>query len=204
MKGTARKITRDPSCHWQLCRLCSFKEQLCRGSRGGSKLGPTPQTVCLDLELSYWERRRPSKLAWWHSVTTMVLLRLKFCHELTMSYRILWGWKLGSLAFHVVAGVIRDTIYDIYDMINPNWFKQNVTVRLWDLAWGTFCQEHAEYGPVEARAGQSSMEHLDLGVSLLMSLDRRHSLILNSCQWSHRGQGRAVLCEEREVPICPL
>lgn len=96
------------------------------------------------------------KLAWWHSVTAMVLLRLKFCRELTMSYRILWGWKFGSPEFHEVAEVIRDKIYDICDMVNPNCLKQNVAVRLWDLAWGTFCQEHAEHGPVEARGGEIS------------------------------------------------
>lgn len=37
------------------------------------------------------------------------------------------------------------------------------------------------------------MEHLDLCVSLLMSLDRRHSLILTSCQLNHRGQGEGSL-----------
>lgn len=46
-------------------------------------------------------------------------------------------------------------------MISPNCLKQTVAARLWDLAWGTFCQEYAEYGPlftssdtdVEARGG---------------------------------------------------
>lgn len=37
-----------------------------------------------------------------------------------------------------------------------------------------------------------------------MSLDRRLSRILNSCQVSHRGQGRAVLRAVWEVPVCPL